>query len=557
MDLPKPTSRPYVRVIPLGGLDQFGANSCLVECDDRLLMFDCGLSFPDTPGFGIDYILPDWTWVLDNLDRLEGIVLTHGHEDHIGALPYLLEEVEIPLWGGELTLAMVRKKLVEADIADVPYHTVQPGESVKIGPFDLSFLHVNHSIPNAMSVAIGTPLGTLLFTGDWKLDQTPVGEPVMDLQGFARLGEEGLLALLADSTNATVPGFSRSERLVTETIGEYMGEARGRLIVAQFSSNQGRLAGLIDIATRKNRKVALLGRSLNRNFDLAREHGFVSVPPNAQIIDPRDIEKTPDEELLIVSTGSQAEPRSSLTRMAYDDHHQITLKPADTVILSARVIPGNEKGIGRMRDALARRGVTVITENDDSVHGSGHAKVEEMKLLLNLTRPQYLVPVHGEFRVRRRHAALGQAVGAAPLLMNDGDVLEFTESDARIVGSVPSGRVAVDGKFLGDVDDVQIRNRRKLAATGIVFAFAVIDHANGEILDGPDLFHHGFLAGIPESEKMLTEAASYARSAIEELPEKARPDASEVREAMRLAVRRYFRKKIDRKPVVIPVVHEM
>lgn len=557
MDLPKPASKTYVRVIPLGGLDQFGANCCLIECNDRLLMFDCGLSFPDTPGFGIDYILPDWSWVVDNLDRLEGIVLTHGHEDHIGALPYLLEEVEIPLWGGELTLAMIRRKLVDADIADVPYNVVKPGETTRVGPFELSFLHVNHSVPNAMSVAVGTPLGKILFTGDWKLDQTPIGEPVMDLQGFAKLGEEGLLALLADSTNASTPGFSRSESLVVKTIGDYMSESKGRVIVAMFSSNQGRLAGLIDVATKKNRKVALLGRSLNRNFEIAREHGFVTVPDGAKIIDDRDIEKTPDEDLLIVSTGSQAEPRSSLTRMAYDDHHRITLKPSDVVIISARVIPGNEKGIGRMKDELARRGVTVITENDDTVHGSGHAKVEEMKLLLNLTRPRYLVPVHGEFRVRRRHAALGEATGASPVLLNDGDVLEFTSDKATVIGSVPSGRVAVDGKFLGDIDDVQIRDRRKLAAAGIIFAFAVTDHAKGDILDGPDLFHHGFLAGIPESEAMLKEAAEYARVAINELPKKARADASEVREAMRLAVRRYFRKKIDRKPVVIPVVHEM
>lgn len=546
-----------VRVIPLGGLDQFGMNCCLIECNDRLIMFDCGLSFPDSPGFGIDYILPDWSWVLDNLDRLDGIVLTHGHEDHIGALPYLLEEVEIPLWGGRLTLAMIRRKLVEADIADVPYHPVEPGETVNVGSFEVSFLHVNHSIPNAMSAVVSTPLGKIMVTGDWKLDQTPVGEPVMDLQGFARLGEEGLLALLADSTNAHTTGFSRSESVVVSTIGSYLRESNGRVIVAQFSSNIPRLGGLITEATRAGRKVALLGRSIHRNFEIATEEGFVSVPDNTQIIDARDIEKTPDKELLVISTGSQAEPRSSLTRMAYDDHHRINLRESDTVIISARVIPGNEKGIGRMMDALARRGVTIVTERDDTVHGSGHARGDEMKLLINLTRPRYLVPIHGEYGVRRKHAEYGKALGAEPMLLNDGDVLEFTKNGPKVVDKVPCGRVAVDGKFLGDIDDVQIRDRRKLASTGIVFAFAVIDRSKGDLLDGPDLFHHGFLSGVPESERLMQQAADAARTAVEKLPSKARGDASEVQEAMRLAVRRHFRKTMDRKPVVIPVVHEM
>lgn len=554
----KKTGSDYVRIIPLGGLDEFGMNCCLIECNDSMVMLDCGLTFPDTQGYGVDYILPDWAYVMDNLDRLEAVVLTHGHEDHIGALPFFLREVDVPVYSGRLTCAMIERKLKEHPIeGGVELNRVEPGDIVDIGPLSFEFVHVNHSIPNAMSLLIGTPLGDMLFTGDWKLDQTPIGEPVMDLQRFARMGTDGLLAVLGDSTNAGVPGLSRSERVVQRGLSKVVKEAPGRVVIAMFSSNQPRVRGIMEIAHQQGRKVAMLGFSLNTNFGLCREHGFMDLPSDNLVINADQIESMDPSKLIVISTGSQAEPRASLPRMAYDDHHHIKLTSADTVVVSARIIPGNETGINQMINALVQRGANVITADDAEIHGSGHAKREEMKLLLNLTRPKYLVPVHGEYRMRMQHAELGEELGIIPRIIGDGDVLEFRGDDAKVVDRVSVGRIIVDGKGVGDVDDVQLRDRRKLAATGIVVVFAVIERSSGNLISGPDLLQRGFLAGVPESDRLLEEASDFARRAVEDLSAKVRTDVSEVQEALRSSLRRYFRKELNRKPVVIPVVHEL
>jgi len=549
----------YIRIMPLGGLDTFGMNCCLVECNGEFLMFDCGLSFPDAQSFGLDYILPDWSWVLDNLDRLSGVVLTHGHEDHIGGLPFLLPDIDVPVYTGRMTQAMVERKLDDQGVrTDASFVSVEPGEVVEIGPFDLEFIHVNHSAPNAMSVAIGTPLGKLVFTGDWKLDQTPIGEAPLDLQTFARLGaEREVIALIGDSTNAEVPGLSRSERHVQRELAQVVEHAPGRVIIAMFSSNIPRLRGLFELAREFGRKVVLLGRSLQQNYGLARETGFLELNGPDLLISADDVDSYPPEKLLIVTTGSQAEPRASLPRMAYGDHHQVQLDPSDIVVISARVIPGNESGINQMINALVQKVARVITSEDANIHGSGHAQREELRLLMNLTRPEYVVPVHGEFRMRKAHAEMALETGFGSILINDGDVLEFGERGYEIVGRIPVGRVAVDGSVMGDLDHVQIRDRRKLAATGIIVAHTVLDRSNGEIVNGPDLLHRGFLAGEPESELLLDEAADYARAAIDDLPPQARTDLSEVQEALRTSIRRFFRRRIDRKPVVVPVVHEL
>ncbi len=557
MQIPPEPNSPYVRVIPLGGLDQFGMNCCLIETGNELIMVDCGLTFPDQGQFGIDYILPDWTYVLQNLDRLSAIVLTHGHEDHIGALPFLLSQVEIPLYGGELTLAMVKRKLEEADVEDVEYNIVEPGDQVTVGKFGLEFIHVNHSIPNAMSVAINTELGVLVFTGDWKLDQTPIGEAVMDLHSLAKIGENGVLALLGDSTNVMTPGFSRSETEVVQEIASILETARGRVFVSLFSSNMNRVAAILEAADRVGRQAALVGRSLERNFRLASETGFIPEIREGILTDVSKLDKLPDDEVCILTTGTQAEPRSTLTRLAFDDHHQLSLRETDTVLISARVIPGNEAGVNKMLDALSRKHLTIITKADRPIHGSGHAHREELKLLLNLVRPSVLVPMHGDYRVRQAHADLAVSMGCQATVISDGDVLEFTETGHHVVGTVPSGRLAVDGKFMGDIDDVQIRDRKRLANTGIVVAFLVLDKGTGEIEDGPMLLQHGFLAGVPENEDLMQEATDFARNTILGLSKEVRRDVGEVSEELRLAVRRYFRKQLDRKPVVIPVVHEL
>lgn len=555
--VPAPPEGDYLRVIPLGGLDEVGMNCCLIECNGSLIMIDCGLTFPESEGYGIDIILPDWSYVMERLDVLDGVILTHGHEDHIGALPFFLKEVDVPVYGGRLTLAMLGNKLKEHGLdGAVELIAVEPGDVLDLAPFEVEFVHTNHSVPNAMSVSLVTPLGRLVFTGDWKMDQTPIGEPTMDLQRFAEFGREGTLALLGDSTNAGTPGFSDSERKVYEGLAHVLDAAKGRVIIAQFSSNIYRVQSILELAEEFGRKVALLGRSMSNNFQLAQKMGFVTFNTENVLIDIVDSNKLPDEDVIIVSTGSQAEPRSSLNRLAYGDHNLTKIRSTDTVVMSARVIPGNERGIQNMINNLVKNGARVITPREAPVHASGHAKQEELKLMLNLVRPQHLVPMHGSFRMRSQHAELAHQVGIKNThLIEDGYVLEFVREGVRVVGRVPVGRVFVDGATGGDIEDVQLRDRKKLAHSGIIIAFAVLDRARGELISGPDLVHRGSLSQ-PEH-ALIEEGQRYAKEAIDRLSPDARANASEVSEAIRTSVRRFFRKKLDRKPVVIPIVHEM
>ncbi|MEM1348891.1 MAG: ribonuclease J, partial [Myxococcota bacterium] len=538
---------------------EVGMNCCLIEHNGSMVMLDCGLTFPDTGSFGIDVILPDLSFVMEHLDRLDAVILTHGHEDHIGALPFFLREVDVPVYGGRLTLAMLERKLGEHHLdGEVQLHAVEPGEVLQVQGFEVEFVHINHSVPNAMSVALGTSLGRLVFTGDWKLDHTPIREETMDLQRFAEFGRQGTLALLADSTNAGTPGFSRSERSVQEGLASVLDTAEGRVIVAQFSSNIYRVQGMLELAEQFGRKVVLNGRSMNTNFQLARDLGFVEVPSPELIIDLHEAKRLPDDEVLIISTGSQGEPRASLTRMAYGSHSQASIRSTDTIVFSARVIPGNERGIQDIINELTKRGATVVTPKDRDIHATGHAKRDEMKLLLNLVKPKTLVPMHGNYRMRSQHAALAQSVGVPrSLLIDSGDVLEFTAHDARVVDRVHVGRVFVDGRSGGDsIEDLQLRDRKQLAHSGIIVAVAVIDRTSGELNSGPDLLQRGFLSD-ENVETLLPAASDYARAAFAELSESERRNKGEVSETIRTAVRRFFRKRLDRKPVVIPIIHDM
>ncbi len=552
-----PPQHDYLRFIPLGGLDEVGMNCALIECNGAMVMVDCGLTFPEDE-YGIDVVLPDWTYVMENLDKLDAVLLTHGHEDHIGALPFFLQEVDVPVYSGRLTLAMLHCKLQSHNLADeVDLFPVEPGEQVELGPITVEFVHINHSVPNAMSLAFKTPLGNFIFTGDWKLDQTPLYEPTLDVGRFSALGNEGVVGLFGDSTNSEVEGFSTSEHAVHAGLSDVLETAKGRVIVAQFSSNIYRVRAMLELAKEHGRKVALLGRSLNRNFNLAREEGFMALPGEDLLIDAREIENYDDHELLVISTGSQAEPRASLTRMGLGDHYQISVVPSDTIVISARKIPGNERGIYNMLNNLAKLGATIITAADAPIHATGHAKREELKLMLNMTRPEYLVPVHGEYRMRKRHADLGEAVGVPNRkVIENGDVLEFDHTGARVVGHVHTGRQLVDGKYMGDLEEMVLRDRAKLANSGIIVAFVVMDRASGEVTVPPELMQKGFI-GEGEIDDLMDEASRYAFGAIGELSERARQDSNEVREAVRTSVRRFFRKRIDRKPVVIPVVHEV
>ena len=547
----------YVRIIPLGGLNTFGMNCCLIEHAGKLLMIDCGIAFPDANDFGLDYYLPDWTYALENRDRLLGVIVTHAHEDHIGAMPFLLEQADIPVFTGRYSLEALRSKLREWGIEPKAKHmAVDAGDVVEVGPFELEFIHVNHSAPNAFAVSIRTSLGEVVFTGDWRVDHTPIGEPVTDLAALARLGDEGVLALVADSTNAQVPGSTRSERDVQAVLERIIRDAPGRVIIAMFSSNVPRIRGLTEIAQRSGRRIALLGRSLNKNVGIARETGFLDIAADDPFVDAARLDPQ-DNRAIVLATGSQAEPRSALARLAQGDHNLLNLAPDDTVVLSARMIPGNEAHIQRMIDALVRRGATVITPLDAPVHTSGHAYREEMKLLINLVRPEWVVPVHGEFRMRLAHSALAEQLGMRTMLIEDGDVLEIREDAAMITERIAIGRIAVDGTMLGELDDVQLRDRRKLAATGIVVAFAVLDRSTGA-LSALELLHRGFLPDEHnDTAELLERAMKYARDAVAELSESARADVSEVAEALRTSVRRFFRRELERKPVVIPVVHEL
>lgn len=555
--VPREPKHDYVRFIPLGGLDEVGMNCALLECNGSMIMIDCGLTFPEDE-YGIDLVLPDWSYVMDNLDKLDAVLITHGHEDHIGALPFFLQEVDVPIYSGRLTLAMLNAKLQSHGLGgQVETISVEPGDKIKIGAFNVEFLHTNHSVPNAMSIALGTPLGGFLFTGDWKMDQTPLYEPTMDLRRFAALGTDGILGLFGDSTNSEVPGFSTSERDVFKGLDDVLDGAKGRVIVAQFSSNLHRVRGMLDLAQKHGRKVALLGRSLTRNFNLACEEGFIEVAEPQLLIDAREIDNYAPDKLLIISTGSQAEPRASLTRMGLGDHRQITINKNDTVVLSARHIPGNERGIYNMLNNLAKQGATLVTAAETPIHATGHAKQEELKLMLNLTRPQVLVPVHGEYRMRMRHAQLGEEVGVPQQeLIENGDVLQFDKNGARVVGQVYTGRLLVDGKSMGEHKEMVLRDRAQLAHAGMVVAVVTMQRSAGQISVAPELLQKGLL-GDAESDELMAEAADYALEAIEALSHKARRDSNEVRDAMRTALRRFFRKHLDRKPVVIPVVHEV
>lgn len=549
----------YIRIIPLGGLEEIGMNCCLIEHNGSTVMIDCGLTFPENASYGVDIILPDLAYVLDNLDLLDAVLLTHGHEDHIGALPFFLREVDVPVYSGRLTLGMLGRKLNEQKLdGAVELHAVEPGDRIKIGEFTVEFVHINHSVPNAMSIALETSLGRLIFTGDWKLDQTPLGEPSMDLQRFAEFGREGTLAILGDSTNSGARGFSRSERDVQEGLADVFDTATGRVIVTQFSSNLYRVQAMLEIAMQFDRKVALLGRSMLNNFSLAQELGFITVPKGAQLIDIDDVNAYPDDEVLIISTGSQGEPRSALSRIAYGSHHQINIKEHDTIVFSARVIPGNELGIQNMTNQLMRRGARVITQRDAKIHATGHAKQEEMKLLLNLVRPDNLIPMHGSYAMRKQHAELAKLVGVPySHIIDSGDVLQMTEGSVHVIERVHTGRVFVDGRASGgDLEDVQLRDRKKLAQSGMIIAFVVVDRASGKITSGPDLMQRGFLNDEADDD-LLPLASEYALQIINELKPEERTNTAEVGDAIRTSLRRFFRKRLDRKPVVIPIVHEM
>lgn len=550
---------PCLRFIPLGGLGEIGLNMAIFEYGADIIVVDCGLMFPEPYMLGIDLVIPDISYLRDKIDRVRGIFLTHGHEDHIGALPFVLQDISPPIYGTALTLGFVREKLKEYNLHEVvDLRVVKPRGKVTAGPFEVEFIRVAHSIVDGCALAIRTPQGVVIHTGDFKLDQTPVDGQLTDLVTFARYGEAGVLALMADSTNVEREGYTLSERLVGEAFADMFPHCKGRIIVAAFSSNIHRVQQVVDAAAANGRKVLLNGRSMVANVQIARELGYLQLPDDI-LIDLKELPRLPKESVCMITTGSQGEPMSALTRIAMDDHKQIKLEKGDTVILSSRFIPGNEKTISDLINHLYRRGAEVFHEKVSEVHVSGHASQEELKLMLNLVRPRFFIPVHGEYRHLVKHAQLAQRVGIPAdrcILAVNGEIVAFSGESAGIVGSVESGRVFVDGKGIGDVGEVVLKDRKHLSKDGLVIVIIAIDQASGEIIYGPDIVSRGFVFE-DESQQYLDEAKKVVLDTLALRNAEVLADWSEVKQEVRRVLRRFFNKTIERRPVILPLILEM
>jgi len=547
-----------LRIIPLGGLGEFGLNMMLIEYGDSAVAIDCGLMFPDANLLGIDLVIPDISYLLEDRRKLRAIVLTHAHEDHIGALPYILKHLDVPIYGTRLTLGLLANKLKEHGLEDsAEVHEVTAGAPWDLAPFRFEGIRVTHSLMDCLALAIETPVGTIIHTGDFKIDNTPMEGEMFDFQRFAAYGEKGVLLLLSDSTNVERRGYTPSERDVGTHLEQIIQHSCGKVLVSTFSSSIPRIQQVIDISERCDRRVVLSGRSMIRNSQVAADLGYLHLPRNFMMESDRWHDLSADR-LTFLTTGSQGEPLSALHRIALDDHKSIKVEAGDTVILSSKFIPGNEKTISNLINHLYRRGAEVHYEKVSEIHVSGHASQEELKTMLLLTRPRYFVPIHGEYRNLVRHRRLAQEVSLPTencFIIEDGDVLELTRNSAKKVKPIRVGRVFVDGKGVGDVGDVVIRDRRHLSEGGMVLAVMAIHQQSGELVAGPELISRGFMLA-EESEEVLESAKKEVLATLNHMTREARTDPAEVKEEVRKALRRFFRKKLERHPVVLPYIIE-
>ena len=549
---------PSVRLIPLGGLGEIGLNMMLVESGDDLLAVDCGLMFPDDELPGIDHVIPDFSYALARRDGFRGVLLTHGHEDHIGALPYLLREAPVPVYGTPMTLALVGERLREHGLLEsADLRPMRPRARFDLGPFGIEPIRVTHSIVDGIGLAIQTPIGTIVHTGDFKLDPSPLDGETPDYRRFAELGDQEVLVLCSDSTNVDRPGHTRSESEVGQALGERFARAAGRVIVATFASHIHRIQHVLTLAARHGRRVALLGMSMQKNVGLAADLDYLHVPEGL-LLPIEELAALPPERQVILSTGSQGEPNSALALMAAGEHKYVRVLPGDLVIISARVIPGHERTIGRVVNALYRLGAEVLYEDNAFVHVSGHASQEDLKLMLNLTRPRYFIPVHGEYRHLLGHARLAAGLGLGPdrvFLIEDGTALEVTKTAARAVGGFPAGRVLVDGKSVGDVGAVVLRDRQLLADDGFVAVAVTVDRA-GAVVAGPEIATRGFVY-VDESAELLEDLKRAVLGALAEGQPGPAFDREVARARMRTAVRQLITQRFRRKPVVLPIIMEV
>ena len=556
----EPQRRTPVKIIPLGGLNEIGKNFTVIECSNDMFIIDCGMAFPDSEMPGVDIVIPDFTYVEKNIDKLRGVVLTHGHEDHIGGLPYFLKKCNCPVYGTRLTLGLVEGKLKEHGLlGSVKLNVVVPRQTVRLGCMAVEFIRVNHSIPDAVGMAIHTPAGIIIHTGDFKVDYTPIEGGIIDLPRFAELGNKGVLALMADSTNSERAGYAMSERKVGYSFERLFSAAEGkRIIIATFASNIHRIQQIINNAVNTGRKVAVSGRSMVNVISVGIELGYLKVPDGV-LIDIEMISRYSPEKIVIVTTGSQGEPMSALSRMANNEHRQVTITPNDFIIISANPIPGNEKLVTRVVNELMKLGAEVVYEKMYEVHVSGHACQEEQKLMLSLTKPKYFIPVHGEYKHLMKHKATAASVGVPEeniIIAGIGDVIETDGVDMKITGQVPAGRVLVDGLGVGDVGSIVLRDRKHLAEDGLIIAVATIDRELGEILVGPDLVSRGFVY-VRESEELMAEAKTLLTDTLQECLDHNMKEWNAIKGRMKDNLSDFIFKKTKRSPMILPIIMEI
>ena len=545
-----------LKIIPLGGLGEIGLNMMVIEYDHHMLVVDAGLMFPEAYMPGVDVVIPDITYLRENADKLESIILTHGHEDHIGAMPFVLKEFDVPVYGTSFTIELLKEKLREHEmLQSTTLHKIKGGDLTQFGPLKVEYIRVNHSVVDGVGLAIQTPEGIIVHSGDFRIDQTPLDGQVTDIGRFAHYGDQNVLLLFSDSTNVEKEGYTLSEKEVRRTLDELFRSSPGRVIVAVFASNISRIQQVIDLTLKYDRKVVFSGKSMRTNVRIAKDEGLLTMPDGTEISE-NAIEQLPDDRITILTTGSQGEPMSSLTRMAHDRHKGIRIRKEDRVILSSRFIPGNEKAIASIINNLYRLGADVVYEKVSDIHSSGHAYREELKLMLNLVKPRFFIPIHGEYRHLVKHAQLALDMGIPNdriLLAENGDVAVIERNEVRLEDRVHAGRILVDGKGVGDIGELVLRDRRQLSGDGMVIALLAVDEQSGHIIYGPDIISRGFVFE-DRGDFMLEEAKCVVLEVIDELEGSSPVDWAEVGSHIKRRLRRFFYKVIERRPLILPII---
>ncbi|MDR1206621.1 MAG: ribonuclease J [Peptococcaceae bacterium] len=548
-----------VQIIPLGGFGEIGKNMTVVRYQDEIMVIDSGLAFPEDEMLGIDIVIPDITYLTENRSMIKGIVLTHGHEDHIGALPYVLKEINAPVYGTKLTLGLLQEKLKENRISDASLNVIRPRSVVKLGSaFSVEFLRVTHSVPDSVGMVITTPVGIILHTGDFKIDQTPVDGEFMDFGRIAEIGKKGVLVMLSDSTNVERQGFTPSETEVGYALRTVFGNCRDRIILATFASNVHRIQQVVDASVQYDRKVAVVGRSMVNVISIAQELGYMNIPPDT-LIDIDEIGRYPKHRITILTTGSQGEPMSALSRMAASDHRKVEIMPGDTVVISATPIPGNEKTVAKTINQLYRQGAEVLYDRAMGIHTSGHANQEELKLMLNLVKPKFFLPAHGEYRHLIKHAQLAYKMGVPMeniFVGENGQILEFTSERGTVCGRVPSGRVLIDGLGVGDVGNIVLRDRKQLSQDGIVVVVMAMRREGPLLVSGPEIISRGFVY-VRESDELMEVTRDRVRSVLDKCAEKRITDWPGIKSQVRDALGRFLYEKTRRRPMIMPIIMEM